>query len=212
MVRNSSVIGIYQDRTAASDAIDVLHKAGYRPADIAVLSSENQGSKDFACVRRTRAPAGAAFGAVVGAVTGAAIAWFLSTSEVRVAGIMPLVAAGPVLAALIGAGAGGALGWLLGLLAGLQESEYIARRYAGRVRHGGILVSVHCDDGVWCDRAKRTLRDTGARDISSAAEAKADFGTTDKPSGRVPSATTNRVPFPPAQPTDSLPYEVRDRN
>ena len=52
------------------------------------------------------------------------------------------------------------------------------------MRRGGILVSVHCDSPEWCERAKKTLKDTGARDISSAAEAAADYGTTDKPTDR----------------------------
>ena len=63
MSRNTSVIGIYPDRTTVSDAINVLHKAGYRPTDISVLSSDNQGSKDFAHEKHTKAPQGAATGA-----------------------------------------------------------------------------------------------------------------------------------------------------
>jgi hypothetical protein len=43
---------------------------------------------------------------------------------------------------------------------------------------------VHCDSPEWCDRAAKTLKDTGARDISSAAETAADYGTTDKPTER----------------------------
>ena len=54
MARNTSVMGIYPDRTTASDAINVLHKGGYRAADISVLSSDNQGSKDFAHEKHTK--------------------------------------------------------------------------------------------------------------------------------------------------------------
>jgi hypothetical protein len=71
-------------------------------------------------------------------------------------------------------------------------SEYVAKRYAGRIRRGCVLLSVHCDSREWCDRAKKTLRDTGARDISSASEAAADYGTTDKPTERAPAAVTDR--------------------
>ena len=109
MAKNTSVIGIYPDRTTVSDATDVLHKAGYRPTDISILSSDNQGTKDFGHEKHTRAPQGAATGAAVGAVVGAALAWFGSTQTVALAGLAPLVAAGPVLAALAGAGAGGTL-------------------------------------------------------------------------------------------------------
>ncbi len=193
MARNTSVIGIYQDRTTVSDAIDVLHKAGYRATDISVLSSDNQGSKDFAHEKRNKALTGAAVGAAVGAVVGAALAWLFSIQTVTITGLGALGAAGPLVATLAGAGAGGTLGWIVGWLAGLRVPQYVAKRYAGRVRRGGILLSVHCDSQEWCDRAKKTLRDTGARDISSAGEAAADYGTTDKPTERAPAAVTSHV-------------------
>src|SRR5579863_798666 len=118
MAKNTSVIGIYEDRATVSDVIDVMHKAGYRAADISVLSSENQGSKDFAHEKHTKAPAGAGIGAAVGAVVGSALAWFVSNQMVTITGLGPvLVAAGSLLAALAGAGVGGALGWIVGLLA-----------------------------------------------------------------------------------------------
>ena len=207
---NTSVIGIYEDRTAVSDAISVLHKAGYRATDISVLSSENQGSKDFAHEKRTKAPEGAATGAAAGAVLGAALSWFVSIQIVTIPGLTPLVAAGPVVAALAGAGAVGALGWIAGLLAGARQAEYVARRYAGRVRRGGLLLSVHCDSQDWCDRAKRTLTDTGARYISSAAEAAADYGTTDKPTERAPAVVVHPVESQVAQPVECTVREGRE--
>jgi hypothetical protein len=93
MARNTSVIGIYADRTTASDAVDVLHRAGYRATDIAVLLSDNQGSKDFAHEKHTKAPKGAATGAAAGAVVGAALAWLVSIQAVTIQGLGPLVAA-----------------------------------------------------------------------------------------------------------------------
>jgi Protein of unknown function (DUF3341)/Heat induced stress protein YflT len=194
MAKNTSVIGIYEDRTTVSDAIDVLQKAGYRATDISILSSDNQGSKDFAHEKHTKAPQGAAVGAAAGAVVGAALACLVSLQVVTITGLGPLVAAGPVLAALAGAGAGGALGWTVGLLAGLPLTQYVARRYAGRVRRGGILLSVHCDSPEWRDKAKKTLKDTGGRDISSASESAADYGTTDKPTERAPVPATKPRP------------------
>lgn len=195
MARNTSVIGIYQDRKTVSDAVGVLHNAGYRTTDISVLSSDNQGTKDFAHEKHTKAPKGAAIGAAVGAIAGAALAFVVSIQSIAIAGLGALVTAGPLMAALAGAGAGGALGWIVGWLAGLPLSEYVAKRYAGRIRRGGILLSVHCDTSEWCERAKKTLRDTGARDISSASEATADFGTTDKPTERTPPDITDRSEY-----------------
>ncbi len=209
MRKNTSVIGIYEDRTTISDALEVLHKAGYRAADISVLTSDNHGSKDFAHEKHTKAPAGAGVGAAVGAVVGAVLAWLDSNQVVAIAGLGPLVAAGPWLAALAGAGAGGALGWIVGLLAGLRLPVYVAKRFAGRVRRGGILLSVHCDSQDWCDRATRILKDTGARDISSAAEATADYGTSDKPTERAPVPVIDHGEAPAQQTTELVANETR---
>lgn len=213
MTRNTSVIGIYADRATASDAINVMLKAGYRKTDISVLSSDNQGSKDFGHEKQSKAPAGAATGAAAGAVIGGALAWFVSAQSMNLAGLEPLVAAGPVVAAFAGAGAMGALGWVGGLFAGLPLTEYVAKRYAGRVRRGGILLSVHCDTPEWRDRAKKALKDTGARDISAAAESAADYGTTDKPTERAPVTASDRVEptlEPPAEHITHIAQETKN--
>jgi hypothetical protein len=62
--------------------------------------------------------------------------------------------------------------------------EYEAKRYEGRIKDGGILLSVHCDSSDWVKRAKNILERTGANDVSSAGEASADFAKSDKPLSR----------------------------
>jgi hypothetical protein len=54
--------------------------------------------------------------------------------------------------------------------------EYEAKRYEGRVKDGGILLSVHSDDSEWTKKAKEVLQRTGAQDISSTGEATAEKG------------------------------------
>jgi hypothetical protein len=209
MARNTAVMGIYPDRTTVSDATNVLRKAGYRTTDISVLASDNQGSKDFAHEKHTKALDGAAMGAAAGAAVGAVLAWLVSVQLVPVTVLGPLVTAGPVLASFAGAGAGGALGWIVGMLDGLPLTEYAAKRYAGRIRRGGILLSVHCDSPEWCDRAKKTLKDTGARDISSASESAPDYGTTDRPTERAPLTVPIHDEVPARQVVEFVPEETK---
>jgi hypothetical protein len=52
--------------------------------------------------------------------------------------------------------------------------EYEAKRYEGRIKEGGVLLSVHCDTSEQVDRAKDILEHTGAQDVSSSSEASAD--------------------------------------
>ena len=191
MAKNTSVLGIYADRKTVSDAISVLHKAGYRPADIAVLTADNSGSKDFAHEKSSKAGEGAAAGAALGAAAGALVGWAVSTRLVAIPGLEPLATVGPLIAALAAAGFGGTLGWLIGLFLGFGVPQYVAKRYAGRMGRGGILLSVHCDNSEWRARAQKSLKDTGGRYISSAAESGADYATTDKPEPRHAAAVTN---------------------
>ena len=80
-----------------------------------------------------------------------------------------------------GVGVGGAVGGITGALVGMGIPEYEAKRYEGRVKDGGILLSVHCDDHDWTLKAKQILQRTGAQDVASTAEASADWQKTDRP-------------------------------
>ena len=85
------------------------------------------------------------------------------------------------MAALAGVGVGTAVGGLAGGLIGMGIPEYEAKRYEGRVRDGGILLSVHSDNSEWTKKAKEILESTGAQDISSTGESGADFAKSDRP-------------------------------
>lgn len=179
--KNTAVFGIYPTYASVESGVDSLKAHGFRNTDISVLFPENVGSKDFAHEKGTKAPEGATTGGVTGGVIGGALGWLLGIGALAIPGLGPFIAAGPIVAALAGAGVGGALGGITGALIGLGIPEYEAKRYEGRIKSGGILLSVHCDDSEWVKRAKEILRETGAEDISSANEAGADFAKGDRP-------------------------------
>jgi hypothetical protein len=191
--KNTAAFGIYPDRTIVELAVDRLRAAGYRNTDISVLFPDNLGTKDFAHEKSTKAPEGATAGAGTGAVVGGTLGWLAGIGALAIPGIGPLIAAGPIVAALAGAGAGGAVGGLVGALVGMGIPEYEAKRYEGRVKSGGILLSVHCDNSEWTSKAKRILEETGAEDVSSTGEAKADFSKSDRPMPRTDVPTRERT-------------------
>jgi hypothetical protein len=102
------------------------------------------------------------------------LGWLVGIGALAIPGLGPFIAAGPIMAALAGAGVGGAVGGLTGALIGMGIPEYEAKRYEGRVKDGGILLSVHSDDSAWTKKAKEVLERTGAQDISSTGEASAE--------------------------------------
>ncbi len=182
--KNTAVFGIYPAYASVENAVDSLKEAGFRNTDISVLFPENVGTKDFAHKKETKAPEGAATGAGTGAVIGGGLGWLVGIGALAIPGLGPFIAAGPIMAALAGVGVGGAVGGIAGALIGLGIPEYEAMRYEGRIKDGGILLSVHSDNSEWTKRAKEILERTGAQDISSTGEAKADFSTSEKPMRR----------------------------
>ena len=182
--KNTAVFGIYRDRISAESAVDGLRTAGFRSTDISVLFPENKGTKDFAHEKHTKAPEGTATGATSGAVIGGGLGWLTGIGALAIPGLGPFIAAGPIVATLAGLGAGGVLGGIAGALVGMGIPEYEAKRYEGRVKEGGILLSVHSDNSDWTRRAKEILERTGAQDVASTGEESADFQKTDRPMPR----------------------------
>jgi len=181
MSKNTAVFGIYLTRDMASHAVDSLRAAGFRNTDISALLPENQGTKDFAHEKNTKAPEGAMAGAASGALLVGALGWLAGIGALAIPGIGPFIAAGPIMGALAGAGTGAIAGGIVGVLIGLGLPEYEAKRYEGRIKNGGILLSVHCDDSEWVKKAKYILKSTGAEEVASSSEASADFAVSDRP-------------------------------
>jgi hypothetical protein len=168
--------GIYPDRPSFEAAVDALRAAGFRNSDIsAVLPERDRTTKDLAHEIHTKAPEGAATGAGTGAAAGGVLGWLIGIGALTIPGVGVLAAAGPIVAALAGAGAAGAAGGLVGALVGAGIPEIEAKRYAGRIREGGYLISVHGDDKGWAKKAEEILEATGGRDVVRTSEANPDY-------------------------------------
>lgn len=179
--KNTAVFGIYQTQADVEYAVDALRAESFRNIDISVLFPDNKGTKDFAVEKNTKAPEGTAAGVTTGGVIGGVLGWLTGIGAIAIPGVGPFIAAGPIVAAIAGVGVGGAIGGIAGALIGMGIPEYEAKRYEGRIKEGGILLSVHCDDSNWTSKAKRVLERTGAQDVASAGEAAADWQKSDTP-------------------------------
>jgi hypothetical protein len=169
--KKTSVYGIYANASAAESAVQSLIAAGFSNNEISVLMQDNQSTKDFAHEKSTKAPEGTATGVATGGVIGGTLGLLAGIGMLAIPGVGPFIAAGPIMGALAGLGVGGAVGGLIGALVGMGIPEYEAKRYEGRLKTGGVLLSVHCDTSDEITRAKGILTGTGATDISSSGEA-----------------------------------------
>jgi hypothetical protein len=168
--KNTAVFGIYKSRSQAERAVDRILAAGFSNNDISVLLPDSQSSKEFAHEKNTKAPEGTTAGVTTGGVVGGTLGLLAGIGALAIPGLGPFIAAGPIMASLAGLGVGGVVGGLIGALVGMGIPEYEAKRYEGRVKEGGVLLSVHCDTSDEVSRAKDLLKETGAEDISSTGE------------------------------------------
>jgi hypothetical protein len=94
--QNTAVFGIYRDRDGVERAVEILQAARFRNTDISVLFPENEGTKDFAVEKGTKAPEGTAAGAGTGAVLGGTLGWLVGVGALAIPGLGPFIAAGPI--------------------------------------------------------------------------------------------------------------------
>ena len=181
--KNTAVFGIYKSVPQAELAVDRIIAGGFSNNDISVLLPDNQSTKEFAHEKNTKAPEGTTTGGVTGGVIGGTLGLLAGIGALAIPGVGPFIAAGPIMGALAGLGAGGAVGGLIGALVGMGMPEYEAKRYEGRVKAGGVLLSVHCDTSDEISLAKELLKSTGAEDISSSGEKSVSTHGVEQPVG-----------------------------
>jgi len=175
MAKDIAVYGLFDSRAALEKAVETLRADGFRATDVSVLAADSRQTHELVHEINSKAPEGATTGSVAGAAVGGVLGWLASVGLITIPGIGPFLAAGPIVAALAGIGAGGATGGLIGALVGVGIPEVEAKQYEGRIRGGGILLSVHCDDDEWAARGKKILKNSGAQDVSGTREKVGDY-------------------------------------
>src|SRR5688572_4535368 len=157
-----AIVGVFNDRLAAEEAVDALHQAGFAhdkigyalrgsDADAGGMITDADGAKD-------------AKGAVAGAVTGGMVGGVLAAGiSMLIPGVGPLVAGGVLAAFFGGAIAGTAVGGILGAMTGLGISEDEARFYEQRFNEGKAIVAVRAGDRF--GEAVQILNRTGGQHV-----------------------------------------------
>jgi hypothetical protein len=158
----------------ADAVVGKLRSVGFSDNDISVLVPDKGSTRDFAHKKETKMPEGATVGVSTGGVVGGTVGLLSGIGALAIPGLGPFIAAGSIMAALGGGAIGAGVGGLTGALVGLGIPEYEAKRYEGKVKEGGILISVHSESNDESSRAKNIFKDVGAHEISSIGEAHSD--------------------------------------
>lgn len=162
-----SVFGVFSSKEEMEAAIEKLRDHGFSREDISFVIPDRLENPE-AHINHGRE--GAAAGVATGAVLGGTLGWLIGIGAFSIAGVGPFLAAGPVFAALTGAGIGGTVGGVSGALIGYGIPEIEAKKIEEKIHGGGILLSIHCNDSDWMNRAKKLLEVSGAQDIASTYE------------------------------------------
>ena len=172
---NRIVSAVFDSREEAERAMTELRSAGIDENAISIIGRHGEQS-DTGEVRDSADgdddglnEGGAAKGAIGGAVVGG----LLGVAALAIPGVGPLAAAGAIAsgaipgAAAIGAGVGAGVGGLTGLLTGHGVSDEDASYYEGRIKDGGIFLSVDADAAaVPAEEAREILFRNGGHNSS----------------------------------------------
>jgi hypothetical protein len=174
-IMKRSALCLVDTEIQADAIVGKLRSAGFSDNDISALFPDKESTRDFAHKKETKMPEGATVGASTGGVVGGTIGLLAGIGALAIPGLGPFIAAGPIMATLSGGAIGALGGGLTGALVGLGIPEYEAKRYEGKVKEGGILISVHSDSNDETKQAKDIFKESGAHDISSTGEAHSEL-------------------------------------
>jgi heat induced stress protein YflT len=154
-----TVVGLFQSRTEAEEAIRDLKNAGFTNEQIGVATRDQDSPKEGRIEPMEDEPeiesieedtgSGMAEGAAVGAVTGGVVGGLVGLiGSLLVPGLGPVVVGGVLASTLMGMGIGAATGGLIGALVGMGVPEEDARYFDAAFRQGGALVTVNAGDAT----------------------------------------------------------------
>jgi len=193
--QRSTVVGVFEDRRHADQAVADLKKAGFRDDQIGVAMRHTEGSiaTDATTADETDSHAGS--GAMAGALTGLGLGALAGLGVL--AGVIPVI--GPAIAggtlgvilsnAAVGAGAVGLAGALIG--AGIPEEE--ATYYHNEFEAGRTIVTVNADgryDEAWAIVNRHGAYDMSTRGSVAARTTAPAVGSTSHGAARATTTTT----------------------
>lgn len=162
---STTVVGLFDDRDDAHNAVQDLMAAGYGRERISLVATDPSGTYQRYIVTADGNMAGeaAATGLTSGAVVGGLLGILIGSGAIFFPPAGALVA-GPIAGLIAGAAAGAATGGILGGLIGLGIPQEHAETYAEGVRRGGTLISISVDENE-VDRVHNILDRDGAVNV-----------------------------------------------
>ena len=158
MSPSPAAFGLYHSTQSLHFGAEALRAARFRHTDISVMYSDGQRALQL---RETSQPERTVADDEPESI-GSLLSGLSGVGAVAMRNDGPFMAAGPILATLAQASAN-----LLAALRGLGIPDSLVERFEDRLKQGGLLLSVQCDDTEWADRAREILIATGAEQVTA---------------------------------------------
>ncbi len=181
------VLGVFDVRNNAEDAILKLEDLGHNPKDISIIMKDKGQASEIESKTGARVAGGAVSGAATGGIIGGLAGLLIGIGAITIPGLGAILIGGPLAGALglggaaattvSGAVTGALAGGLVGALVGLGIPEDEAKIYEDRIKAGAILIAVPTTLGRQ-DEVRSILEDYGATQIKTLA------GMTEQPMER----------------------------
>jgi uncharacterized protein (TIGR02271 family) len=164
MTDRTTIIGVFEDRIKAQQAINELKRAGFMENQIGLTARDDERvTAETASDDETYAGEGGIAGLAAGAGVGAL--WGLGIGAGVLPAIGPAIAGGTLAAILSSAAAGAAAAGLAGTLVGLGIPKEEADFYESEFQAGRVIVTVRADGRQ--SEAMEIMRRFGGYDMSS---------------------------------------------
>ena len=160
MSENPAAFGLYPSTKSLHSGADALRAARFRQTDISVMYADGNHAvqlRESAELDNSVVDDGPERADLLGAM----LSELSGIGAIAMPNDGPFMAAGPILATLSESGCG-----LHTSLRDLGIPEGLIESYGGRLKSGGLLLSVQCDDDEWVDRARQIFRQTGAEHVA----------------------------------------------
>jgi uncharacterized membrane protein len=154
---NQTVIGVFESRSRAENAVNTLRKQGFTTEEINIVSKKQRHQNQDETYDDDIVD-----GTLTGGTLGGIGGLLMGAGALLLPGLGPILAVGPIAAAVGGAVAGGIAGGLIDWGIPAEASQ----RYEQEVAHGSILAIIRTD-ATKVNSAAQILRQNGAKDVEN---------------------------------------------
>lgn len=157
--QNQTIIGVFESRDRAENAVNTLRQQGFTSEEINIVSKKQQHANT---TQDETYDDDIVDGTLTGGTLGGIGGLLMGAGALLLPGIGPILAVGPITAAVGGAIAGGIAGGLIDWGIPAEASQ----RYEQEVAQGSILAIIRTDT-TKVTSAAQILRQNGAKDVEN---------------------------------------------